>query len=60
MKPQDLSKVVWSGINLEQYYNDYLQGGSKNTTLTKQTIMMSQSEESLVSLESEFNSNNPL
>lgn len=54
-----LNKLVWSGINLEQYYNDYLQGGSKNTTLTKQTIL-SQSEESLVSLESEFISNNPL
>ena len=26
---------VWQGISLEQYYNDYLQGGSKNTTLTK-------------------------
>jgi len=26
---------AWNGVNLEQYYNDYLQGGSKNTTLTK-------------------------
>jgi len=29
------TKLVSSGINLEQYYNDYLQGGSKNTTLNK-------------------------
>jgi len=39
MNDSGLNKLVWSGINLEQYYNDYLQGGSKNTTLTKQTMM---------------------
>lgn len=26
-------KNIWSGVNLEEYYNDYLQGGSKMTNV---------------------------